>query len=72
MKGLKLSLAVGLCDPEDLDDCLIDIDLLKDAVFPFPKLNADGTITFEWRKYSFLKVISKPYIFIYHYVVVSN
>jgi hypothetical protein len=50
VKGLKLSLAVRLCDPVELDDCVIDIDLLKEAVFPFPKLNADGTITFEWRK----------------------
>jgi hypothetical protein len=50
---LKISLALGLCDPVDLDDCVIEIDLLKEAVFHFPKLNANGTITFEWRKYLF-------------------
>ncbi|XP_053398133.1 uncharacterized protein LOC128556594 [Mercenaria mercenaria] len=47
IKELKLSVGVGLCDTEGFDECLIFVDLLKDAIFPFPKLHPNGTISYE-------------------------
>ncbi|XP_053398719.1 uncharacterized protein LOC128556879 [Mercenaria mercenaria] len=55
IKSMKLSVGVGLCDPEDFDDfddCMIYVDLLKDAIFPFPKVNPDGTVSWEMPDFS--------------------
>lgn len=59
MKDLKATLGVGLCDAEDIDDCIVYVDLLKDAVFKLPRLNPDGTITVELRKYFLLSYLLK-------------
>ncbi|XP_053390116.1 uncharacterized protein LOC128553035, partial [Mercenaria mercenaria] len=52
IKGLKLSFGVGLCDPDDQDECLTYTELLKDAIFPFPRINEDGTIAYELPDFS--------------------
>ncbi|XP_052806223.1 uncharacterized protein LOC128235441 [Mya arenaria] len=52
-KNLKVTFGVGICNPDDLDDCFAFFYVLKDAIFPYPTVNADGSLTFpkiDWNE----------------------
>jgi len=44
---VTVTFGAGLCDPEDTDDCFFFYYILKEAIYPYPKVSPNGTLEFE-------------------------
>ncbi|XP_076116682.1 uncharacterized protein LOC143084161 [Mytilus galloprovincialis] len=51
------NVGLGFCDQSDTSNCVVYVDLLKDAILPLPICHPDGS--FEWPKIDWSKFFSK-------------
>ena len=60
---LYIDAGVGICSEVDNDDCVVFIDILKDAVILLPICHPDGTI--EWPDSTFNCSFEHPFTYYY-------
>lgn len=49
------NVGLGFCDQSDTSNCVVYVDLLKDAILPLPICHPDGS--FEWPKSRYILLL---------------